>query len=100
MNKLIRIFSYILMVLGALILLGGLGAGIFMLIARGAHVLQQPAPFMRMMGSGLAVTSGLRAMLEGLLVSGFGMVLYLMGEMVQSKRLTDPTPPIKTKPVK
>ena len=51
MKKFIRVFSYILMILGAVIILGGLGTGIVMLVARGARMMEQAQPFMRMMGS-------------------------------------------------
>jgi hypothetical protein len=95
MQKLIRIFSYFLMILGALILVGGLGTGILMLATRGARLMEQSWPMMRMMGSGSAITTGLKVMLEGLLVSGFGMLLYLVGEIVKPK-----TPPAASVPEK
>lgn len=85
MNKLIRIFSYVLMGLGALIVLGGLGTGIAMLAARGAHLMERSLPFLRMLGSGSAVMIALRAMLQGLLVSGFGMLLYLAGDVARGR---------------
>jgi hypothetical protein len=50
MNKLIRIFSYVLMILGALIVLGGLGSGIFMLFARIPRMMEHSFPAVRMMG--------------------------------------------------
>ena len=95
MNKLIRIFSYILMILGALIVLGGLGTGIFMLMARGARVMEHSFPMVRMMGSGLAGTSGLNVMFEGLLVSGFGMLLYLLEKIARPKTSPEPEQPVK-----
>jgi hypothetical protein len=85
MNKLIRVFSYTLMILGALIILGGLTTGILMLVSRGAHMMEQSWPMMRMMGSGSVVTTRLNVMLQGLLVSGFGMLLYLAGEIAKPK---------------
>jgi len=85
MKKYIRVFSYILMILGAVIILGGLGTGIVMLVARGARMMEQAQPFMRMMGSGSAITIGLGVMLQGVLVSGFGMLLYLVGEIATPK---------------
>jgi hypothetical protein len=99
MNKLIRVFSYILMILGALIVLGGLVGGIFMLLfARGARGIEHSFPGMRMMGAGIAAGSGWRAMFEGLLVSGFGMVLYLLEKIGRPK--TNPEPEVPVKPVR
>jgi hypothetical protein len=102
MKKLIRIFSYILMILGGLILLGGLATGIFMLIARGARMMEHSFPMVRMMGSGSAVMTGLGAMLKGVLVSGFGMLLYLAGDIAQPKtapKLEAPVKAVKAKKV-
>ncbi len=96
MNKLIRVFSYILMILGALIVLGGLGSGIFMLFARMPRMMEHSFPAVRMMGSGAAGMSGFRAVLEGLLVSGFGMILYLLGEIVKPKNSLPPEIKVKT----
>jgi len=95
MTKLIRVFSYILMILGAVIILGGLGVGISMLVVRGARIMEHSQPFLRMMGPGSAVMAGLIGMLEGLMVSGFGMLLYLVGEIAKSK-----TPPAAEIPEK
>ena len=92
MNKLIRIFSYVLMILGALIVLGGLGSGIFMLFARIPHMMEHSFPAVRMMGSG---TSGFRVVLEGLLVSGFGMLLYLLEKVGRPKINQEPELPVK-----
>jgi hypothetical protein len=85
MKKLIRIFSYFLMILGAVIILGGLGTGIAMLVARGAREVGRALPMMRMLGPGSAVMTALRVMLQGLLVSGFGMVIYLLGEFTNTR---------------
>ncbi len=79
MKKMIRIFSYFLMILGALILLGGLGTSIVMLVARGTRDVGHALPMVKMLGSGSAIMIGLRGMLQGVLVSGFGMLLYLLG---------------------
>ena len=100
MNKFIRVFSYILMILGAVIFLGGLGTGIIMLVTRGARMMEHSQPFLRMMGGGVAVTTGLKAMLQGLLVSGFGMLLYLVGEIVRHKDPQAEDLPIKSTRVK
>ena len=90
MKKLIRVFSYILMILGVVIILGGLGTGIAMLVARGAREVGRALPMMRMFGSGSAITNALRVMLQGLLVSGFGMVIYLMGDLANHKNAQHP----------
>jgi uncharacterized membrane protein len=95
MNKFIRVFAYILMVLGALIVLGGFVSGIVMLGTRGFHMLEQSAPMLRMMGGFSGITTGLKLMLQGLLVSGFGMLLYLLGQIAEPKE-----PPAITKPEK
>ncbi len=100
MNKFIRVFSYILMILGAVIILGGLGTGIIMLVTRGARMMEHSQPFLRMMGGGVAVTTGLKVMLQGLLVSGFGMLLYLVGEIVRRKDSQAEDLPIKSARVK
>jgi hypothetical protein len=100
MQKLIRIFSYFLMILGAVILVGGLSTGILMLVTRGGRMMEQSWPMMRMMGPGSAFTTGLKVMLEGLLVSGFGMLLYLLGENVKPKSLPVTTVPEKKSVVK
>lgn len=96
MKKLIRVFSYILMILGAVIILGGLGTGIAMLVARGAREMGRALPMMRMLGSGSAIMTGLRVMLQGLLVSGFGMVIYLLGDYVNPKNAPAPELTAKT----
>ncbi|MGA9396697.1 MAG: hypothetical protein WBV22_00435 [Anaerolineaceae bacterium] len=96
MKKLIRVFSYILMILGAVILLGGLGTGIAMLFARGAREMGRGLPMMRMLGSGSAIMTTLRVMLQGLLVSGFGMVIYLIGDLANPKNAPAPEFPAKT----
>lgn len=94
MNKVIRVFSYVLMILGIVIILGGLGSGIAMLVARGAREIGREAgralPMFRMMGSGSAIMTGLRVMLQGLLVSGFGMVIYLLGDVTHPKPVEIP----------
>ena len=95
MNKLIRVFSYILMVLGIVIILGGLGTGIAMLVARGAREVGRAMPMMKMLGSGSAVMASLRVMLQGLLVSGFGMVIYLLGDIARPKPAEIPEKPTK-----
>jgi hypothetical protein len=85
MKKMIRVYSYILMILGAVIVLGGLGTGVTLLLARGARIIDHAQPFLRMMGQGSAVTTALKVMLDGLMVSGFGMLLYLVGEIAKPK---------------
>jgi len=99
-KKFIRVFSYILMILGAVIVLGGLATGIVMLVARGARLMEHAQPFMRMMGSGSAIPIGLGVMLQGLLVSGFGMLLYLVGEIATPKEQPVVVIPDKTTRVK
>jgi hypothetical protein len=86
------------MILGVLIVIGGLATNIFMLSARGTRVLEHSFPIMRMMGSGLAVTTGLGVMLQGVLVTGFGMLLYLLGDIALPK--TTPEPDLPAKAVK
>jgi hypothetical protein len=100
MKKFIRVFSYILMILGAVIILGGLGTGIIMLVTRGARIMEHSQPFIRMMGEGAVVTTGLKVMLQGLLVSGFGMLLYLVGEIAKPKDPQVEELPIKPTRVK
>ena len=91
MNKFIRVFSYILMVLGAVIILGGLGAGVAGLFARGFRMAERAMPMARMMNAG-GFGNGLRIMFDGLLVSGFGMLLHQVGEVIRRK--DEPTPAV------
>ena len=100
MKKLIRVFSYILMILGAVIVLGGMGTGIIMLVTRGARMMEHSQPFFRMMGEGAAITTALKVMLQGLLVSGFGMLLYLVGENVKNCEPDMEELPIKSTRIK
>ncbi len=95
MKKMIRIFSYVLMILGVVILLGGFGTGIAMLVARGGREVGRALPMMRMLGAGSAVMTALRVMLEGVLVSGFGMVIYLLGDFTQPGNPELPVHPAK-----
>jgi hypothetical protein len=100
MKKIIRVYSYSLMILGVVIILGGLGTGISMLLIRGARMMEHSQPFIKMMGEGSAIAAGLKVMLQGLLVSGFGMLLYLVGEIVKLKNPQLEEVPIKTTRVK
>jgi len=98
MNKFIRVFAYILMVAGGLIVIGGIIGGILMLVLRGSREVGHAFPMIRMMGQGSALSSGFGGFLGGLLVSGFGMILYLLGDIAKPK--TNPEPQLPAKPVR
>jgi hypothetical protein len=98
MNKIIRVFAYILMVVGGLIVIGGIIAGILMLVLRGSREVGHALPMIRMMGQGSALSSGFGGFLGGLLVSGFGMILYLLGDI--AKLNVNPQPELPAKPVR
>jgi hypothetical protein len=95
MNKTIRVFAYILMVVGGLIVIGGIIAGILMLVLRGSREVGHAIPMVRMMGQGSALSSGFGAFLGGLFVSGYGMILYLLGEIVKPKNSLPPEVKVK-----
>jgi hypothetical protein len=96
MNKFIRVFSYILMILGALIFLGGLGSGIAGLFLRGVREVSRNLPMARLALSGVGIASGLRTILIGLLVSGFGMFLHQVTEIVQRIKGDPKLNPVKS----
>lgn len=100
MNKTIRVFAYIFMVIGGLIVIGGIIGGILMLVLRGPREVGHAIPMIRMMGQGSALSSGFGGFLGGLLVSGFGMILYLLGEIVKPKNSPPPEIKVKTTRVK
>jgi hypothetical protein len=96
MNKFIRVFAYILMVAGGLIVIGGIVGGILMLVLRGSREVGHALPMIRMMGQGSAMSAGFGGFLGGLLVSGFGMILYLLGDIAKPKNSLPPETKVKT----
>jgi hypothetical protein len=95
MNKIIRVVAYIFMVIGGLIVIGGIIGGILMLVLRGSREVGHAFPMIRMMGQGSALSSGFGGFLGGLLVSGFGMILYLLGDIAKPKSSPEPEQPVK-----
>jgi hypothetical protein len=95
MNKLIRVFAYILMVVGGLIIIGGIIGGILMLVLRGSREFGHALPMVRMMGQGSALSSGFGGFLGGLMVSGYGMILYLLGDIAKLKLNPETESPAK-----